>query len=636
MRYLSRVGTMGTQLVCLLLAIATTANCYSNDYYGDGGLPDVSTFGMTRMAPKPKQVSKSDNKNIAKYLSNFGYAKGYSEDLGSEEMVESIKDLQYFAGLLVTGELSTETVQLINTERCGQKDPDVRKERKRQEAGNTGGRVRRFNPQGSVWRKRTLTWRYIHNVNTNNARYYEITEPLMREVIRKAHMHWMKVAEITLVEYTGCEYLEAKPVQFKECMAKPDSVKRCDKKEPGRCSFPPDIWIKFVTKRHGDPFPFDGAGGVLAHAFYPGSNTGVAGDVHFDDDEHYSYDNRPVEGEVGRDLMWVTTHEHGHTLGLDHSHERDAIMYPWYTGYKKDFALKLDDINGIRSLYGPRTTPLVKPTEKPNKPNCPSSHVTAIWKKRVATEKYFVLTKDGGLYTYCPKKKEIMKKEQRTAYYSVDNNRGIPDRIDAVFQSEVFQKGNDIVFAGENYYIYRDYLKASGPHKYVSKFQANKFCVPTTTQDNRNPLNLNFPPGTKVDAAMQWQRNKKIYFFTGDLYWRYDGEKRSFDCGYPKKIATIWKGLPSSVDSAYSDAYGTIFTKGDQAFRFDDRLVRVKEEVNVKRDFLSCSGGRKRRHAAIESIRRHIASYKSSNVDVSDDVRDSFFGAKMGVLSAEP
>jgi hypothetical protein len=114
----------------------------------------------------------------------------------------------------------------------------------------------------------------------------------------------------------------------------------------------PDIIIRFAADDHGDGIPFDGSGGVLAHAFFPpvppNPATPIQGDAHFDEDENWTVTIPPPTGTF--DLVTVAAHEFGHSLGLGHTSVAGALMAPTYSGPHR--FLHSDDIQGIQTIYG--------------------------------------------------------------------------------------------------------------------------------------------------------------------------------------------------------------------------------------------------------------------------------------------
>ena len=121
------------------------------------------------------------------------------------------------------------------------------------------------------------------------------------------------------------------------------------------------IAIKFASGAHGDAYPFDGPGGILAHTFYPVpvNPESIAGDMHLDADENWH-----VGGDL--DIYSVALHEAGHAIGLGHSDQPGDVMYPYY---HRGMTLSANDIGAAQALYGApqgkTTTPPATVTQGP-------------------------------------------------------------------------------------------------------------------------------------------------------------------------------------------------------------------------------------------------------------------------------
>lgn len=134
------------------------------------------------------------------------------------------------------------------------------------------------------------------------------------------------------------------------------------------------------------------------------------------------------------------------------------------------------------------------------------------------------------------------------------------------------------------------YRTENGPLSYSSHFimhtNYSPFCFsfyicngsqiysgPHSFHDRDSPSKVAFPYEVKrIDAAMKWWVNGKIYFFAGTQYWRYDESRKTFDHGYPLLIEEEWSGVPSNLNAAYSstEQQETMLLKGDQMYKLQE------------------------------------------------------------------
>ncbi|XP_047609809.1 stromelysin-1-like [Phacochoerus africanus] len=453
-------------------------------------------------------VDKDDSMDfVQKYLEDYYNltkdVKQVFRRKDSSLIVKKIQEMQKFLGLEVTGKLDSNTLEVMHKPRCGV--PDV-------------GYFSTF-PGLPKWRKNDLTYRIVNYT-------LDLPRGVIDSVIEKALKIWEEVTPLTFSKISEGEA---------------------------------DIMITFAVREHGDFSPFDGPGKVLAHAYAPGP--GIYGDAHFDDDEQWTKDTS------GANLFLVAAHELGHSLGLFHSTDSNALMYPVYNPLTDlaRFRLSQDDVNGIQSLYGPPPASPpehVEPTEStPPEPGTPATCDPALSFDAISTLR-------GEILFF--KDRHFWRKSFRTLepeFHLISSFwPPLPSSIDAAY--EVISKDTVFTFKGTQFWAIRGNDVQPGYPRSIHT--------------------LGFPSTVKkIDAAISDKETKKTYFFVEDKYWRFDEKRQSMEAGFPKQIVEDFPGVEPKVDAVF-EAFGFFyFFNGSSQFEFDPNAKKVTHVLKSNK-WLNC------------------------------------------------
>ncbi|XP_073095500.1 matrix metalloproteinase-27 isoform X2 [Manis javanica] len=312
-----------------------------------------------------------------------------------------------------------------------------------------------------------------------------------------------------------------------------------------------DIMVAFRTRVHGRcPRYFDGPLGVLGHAFPPG--LGLGGDAHFDEDENWTKDGG------GFNLFLVAAHEFGHSLGLSHSSDQTALMFPNYISLDPSkYPLSQDDISGIQSIYGS----LPEVPAKPKEPTVPHACDPDLSFDAITTFRREVMFFKGRHLWRIYYDITDVEFELISSFWP-----SLPADIQAAYENP---KDKILVF--------KDYPKSIhtlGFPRYVKK----------------------------IDAAVCDHNTRETYFFVGIWCWRYNEASQTMDRGYPQRVVKRFPGIGIRVDAAFQHKGFFYFFRRSKQFEYDPKAKNItrmmksntwlqcKEPLNSSPDFSVSEG----------------------------------------------
>ncbi|XP_075053760.1 matrix metalloproteinase-20 [Mixophyes fleayi] len=423
---------------------------------------------------------------LDKYYSTKGRMHMAEMVSGDVLLSRKIKKMQEFFGLQATGKLDYSTMAVMNKPRCGM--PDV-------------ANYHLF-PGEPKWQKSTLTYRI--------AKY---TSSMSRLEVDQAIDMGLKA------------WSDATPLNFV----------RTNQGEA-------DIMISFESGDHGDSYPFDGPRGTLAHAFAPGE--GLGGDTHFDNAERWT------TGAIGFNLFTVAAHEFGHALGLGHSSDPSALMYPTYKyQHPIGFRLPKDDVKGIQALYGNKKSGQEKSIipQTPNSHHCdPNLSFDAV----TVLGNELLFFKDRSFWRRQAHLASVRPSSIASSFPQLMSN------VDAAY--EVAEKGTAYFFKGPHYWATRG-LQIQGPPRPIHDF--------------------GFPSNVQaIDAAIYLKSSRKTLFFVGEDFYSYDEANRIMERDYPKTTDDEFSGVEGNVDAAVEVNGFIYFFSGPEAYKYD---IEKEDVVSV-------------------------------------------------------